>query len=299
MHRTGRPVSRRVALGAGSLALGAGSLAAIVGGHWFAGRSSTPTSTPSGDFTPTPTPRIPTRGELVRKYAGRVPNEWGVDVTGVPSRTESDGVLLTLDLCGGPGGAGLDERLIDLLIEHEVPAGVFVNARWIDANPGAVEQLVATGNIDMGNHGTTHRPLSVTGRPAYGIKGTKDVGEVIDEVLGCHEKLTAITGQAPRWFRSGTAHYDEVAVEIARELGEVPVGFSVNGDAGATASTTAVAAALREAAPGDIVIAHANRPAGSTFEGFTRALPRLIAEGTRFIRLKDAGLTNARVTDSI
>lgn len=285
MQHQRRRVSRRAALGAGAVA-------AVAGGYWFTRRSTDLlTGTPSSDSTPTSTPTttptrtIPTRAELVQKYAGRVPREWGLDVTGMPSRTDSPGVLLTLDLCGGPGGAGLDHKLIDLLVQHGIPAGVFVNARWIDANPGAVEKLVATGLIDIGNHGTTHRPLSVTGRSAYGINGTTDVGAAVDEVLGCQEKLTAITGQPPRWFRSGTAHYDEVAVEIVREIGAIPVGFSVNGDAGATASAPAVAAALRGARPGDIVIAHANRPGRSTFEGFARALPGLIAGGTRFVRL--------------
>lgn len=192
-HRR-NPVSRRVVLGAGALA-------AVAGGCSFAGRPPTPVSTPSPGLTPAPTPTIPTRAELVQKYAGRVPREWGFDVTGVPTRTEAAGVLLTLDLCGGPGGAGLDDKLIDLLVEHDIPAGVFVNARWIDANPGGVEKLVTTGLIDMGNHGTTHRPLSVTGRAAYGITGTNDVGAVVDEILGCHEKLTAITGQV----RAGSA----------------------------------------------------------------------------------------------
>ncbi|WP_432558397.1 polysaccharide deacetylase family protein [Granulicoccus sp. GXG6511] len=294
MHHPSPAVSRRVVIGAGLAT--ASWLAACAPGPGPDSTStvSAPAPEPSPTSGPTATP-VPTRAELDRtalseKYAGRVPKEWGLDVTGVPGRTEADGVLLTLDLCGGPGGAALDQRLIDLLVEHEVPAGVFVNARWIDANPGAVERLVDTGLIDMANHGTSHRPLSVNGRAAYGINGTKDVGAAIDEVLGCHEKLTAITGRAPRWFRSGTAHYDEVAVEIVRELGEIPVGFSVNGDAGATLSSGQVAAALRTVTKGDIVIAHANRPDGATAEGFAAALPQLLATGTRFIRLADAEL---------
>ncbi|MDO5681686.1 MAG: polysaccharide deacetylase family protein [Propionibacteriaceae bacterium] len=248
----------------------------------------------SASPTPTPTPSaaaVPTKAELVQAYAGRVPTQWGTDVTGVVSRTPAPGVLLTLDLCGGPGGAALDQRIVDLLVEYAVPAGVFVNARWIDANPGAVERLIATGVIEMGNHGTSHRPLSVTGRAAYGINGTADVGAVVDEVLTCHDRLTTLTGTAPRWFRSGTAHYDEVAVDILRAVGEVPVGFSVNGDAGATASATAVDQAVRGAKPGDIVIAHANHPNAATFTGLARALPAMVANGTRFLRLSEADLT--------
>ena len=289
------PVGRRVVIGAGlattSWLVGCAPRAGSAGTTAIGGPPTpAPATTPAPHVSSSPT-TLPTRAELIAKYAERVPRDWGLDVTGVPGRMDSAGVLLTLVLCGGPGGSALDTRLIDLLVEHDVPAAVFVNARWIEANPGVVERLVATGLIDMANHGTSHRPLSVNGRAAYGINGTKDVGAVVDEVLGCHEKLTVITGEAPRWFRSGTAHYDEVAVEIVRELGEVPVGFSVNGDAGATLSGGQVAAALRTVTDGDIVIAHANRPEGGTFAGFAAALPSLLTAGTRFVRLADANLT--------
>ena len=67
-------------------------------------------------------------------------------------------------------------------------------------------------------------------------------------------KIEAITGKRPRLYRSGTAFYDEVAVEIANLLGHQVAGFSILGDAGATFSATEVTAALLKAVPGDIAL---------------------------------------------
>src|SRR5258708_792652 len=89
-------------------------------------------------------------------------------------------IALTFDACGGPGGSGYDQALIDFLRRRQVPATLFLNSRWIDANPAAFHLLAAEPLFEIGNHGTRHRPLSVTGRSAYGIPGTRSAGEAYD-----------------------------------------------------------------------------------------------------------------------
>ena len=44
-------------------------------------------------------------------------------------------IALTLDACGSEHGKGVDIRLIDFLTRELIPATLFINARWIDANP--------------------------------------------------------------------------------------------------------------------------------------------------------------------
>ena len=127
----------------------------------------------------------------------------------------------------------------------------------------------------------------MAGRTAYGIPGTAGPGEVYDEVFGNHRTLTELTGAPPLFFRSGTAHYDDVAVRIAGDLGETVVNFDVNGDAGATFGPQQVAAALGSVGPGSIVIGHMNQPQGGTAEGVASALPRLTGSGFRFVKLSD------------
>ncbi|MFG2917117.1 polysaccharide deacetylase family protein [Kitasatospora sp. NPDC048298] len=255
-----------------------------------AGPTSAPESTP--DPTPEPAgqaPHVPTRAETVERYGALAPSEWGLDVSGVVTALPGgeSAMALTFDACGGPGGNGYDADLIDFLRAHDVPATLFLNARWIDANPDEFERLAADPLFEIGNHGTAHRPLSVTGRSAYGIAGTGGVGEVYDEVTGNARKLTGLLGHPPRFFRSGTAHYDDVATRVVADLGQGVAGFTVNGDDGATYSAAEVRRQVSSAPPGAIVIGHMNHPGGGTAPGVAGAVPGLLAAGRSFVRLSD------------
>ncbi|MFJ8436046.1 polysaccharide deacetylase family protein [Kitasatospora sp. NPDC094019] len=233
---------------------------------------------------------VPTREVVAARYADAAPAAWGLDVPGVVTALPRavTATALTFDACGGPGGSGYDAALVDTLRAHGVPATLFLNARWIDANPATFEDLAADPLFEIGNHGTTHRPLSVTGRSAYGIAGTRDPGEVHDEIAGNLAKLTSLLGHPPAFFRSGTAHYDDVATRIAADLGQRIAGFGTNADGGATLPATQVHRELLDSDPGAIVIAHMNHPAAGTARGLATALPALLASGRTFTRLSDA-----------
>jgi peptidoglycan/xylan/chitin deacetylase (PgdA/CDA1 family) len=130
----------------------------------------------------------------------------------------------------GPGGSGYDRALIGFLRRREVPATLFLNSRWIDANPAAFGRLAAEPLFEIANHDTRHLPLSVTGRSAYGIGGTRNAGAVYDEVATKQAKLRRLLGVPPRFFRAGTAYCDDVAARIVTAMGDRLVSFSVNGD---------------------------------------------------------------------
>jgi peptidoglycan/xylan/chitin deacetylase (PgdA/CDA1 family) len=168
-----------------------------------------------------------------------------------------------------------------------VPATLFVNARWIDANRRKFRQLAANQLFEIANHGTAHRPLSVTGRSIYGIAGTGSVAEVIDEVAVNQRLITQLTGVAPAFFRSGTAYYDDVAVRVVNRLGLQVIAFNVLGDAGATYSAAQVASAMLGSTPGSIILAHMNRPDRGTAEGIAAGLPKLRKRGFRFVHLSE------------
>lgn len=234
----------------------------------------------------------PDPANVAERFAGVTTEQWGMDLPGIVSRLEepltADGrarIALTFDACGGRSGSGYDAELIEGLIAAQVPATLFVNQRWIEANPATMDALIAEPLFELGNHGTRHVPLSVTGREAYGIAGSASAQEAVDEVWTCHERLSALTGTPPRFFRSGTAHYDDVGVAIATALGEIPVGFSINGDAGATYPASTVRSEVAASGPGSIVIAHFNRPDGDTAEGMLAAVGELLDAGAVFVHL--------------
>ncbi|MBG6184786.1 peptidoglycan/xylan/chitin deacetylase (PgdA/CDA1 family) [Arthrobacter sp. CAN_A214] len=234
--------------------------------------------------------RLPSRDEIIDRHAGRSPYYWGLEAPGVVSRIPngSQGVALTLDFCGGAGGNSFDPDLISGLQRLRVPATLFLNARWVADNRPLAADLADNPLFELANHGTDHLPLSVTGNSAYGIPGTADTGSVYDEIMGNDAVLTALTGQRPRFFRPGTAYFDDVSARICHDLGLIPAGFSVNGDGGATYPAGAVTTETRAAGPGSIIIAHGNRPGSGTGPGLLQALGVMTDAGTPFLTLGDA-----------
>ncbi|MFJ4025999.1 polysaccharide deacetylase family protein [Paenarthrobacter sp. NPDC089989] len=227
----------------------------------------------------------PGREQILAEFSALRPKEWGLHVTGVVDNSPGRQVALTFDACGGPGGAGCDQRLLATLRSLRVPATLFVNSRWLAANPALAADLAAEPLFELANHGTRHLPLSVSGRAAYGITGTASVADAYDELTGNQAALHSLTGKWPRFFRPGTAYYDDVAAAMTRRLRMLPVNFTINGDGGATFPPATVAAEVGKAKAGDIVISHFNRPASGTAEGYARVLPRLLDGGTTFAQL--------------
>lgn len=197
-------------------------------------------------------------------------------------------IFLTFDACGGgKKGNGFDSELLAYLDREHIPATLFLSGRWIDANPEIARRLAANPLFEIENHGLRHKPCSVNGRAAYGIHGTSGIGDVIDEVEKNADKIESLTHHKPRFYRSGTAMYDDVATEIVKDLGVTPVGFTINGDGGATFPLREIRARLLKASRGDIVLCHMNRPEGQTAEGIMAALPILRKRGFKFARLEE------------
>lgn len=247
-----------------------------------------PSTTPS--LSPTSAPAaavLLTKQEVEAQFADQTPSQWGLEVDGVVLRTDAPSIALTFDACGGSTGSGCDEELIAALVDSGTPATLFVNARWIDANPQTTRDLLNNPLFELANHGTRHVPLSVSGRQAYGIGGTASAGEVYDEVAENQVLMTELTGAPPRFFRPGTAHFDDVAARIVAAMGLVPVNFDINADAGATFTAAQVRRATAAATAGSICIGHFNRPGSGTAAGIAAAIVELSARGATFARLGD------------
>ncbi len=214
---------------------------------------------------------------------------WGTNLPGITttgiSGLDHPTLHLTFDACGGNGGSLIDVALLNTLRRESIPATLFLNARWVRENRKTAADLASDHLFEIGNHGTRHVPLSVAGRTAYGIEGTSGVDDAIREVVDNQKVLADITGLPPTWFRAGTAHYDDVAVDIVAELGLSIAGFSVNGDGGATLTAPQVAANLVEAPDGAIVLMHMNQPFSGSASGLLAALPLLRQRGVQFARL--------------
>jgi peptidoglycan/xylan/chitin deacetylase (PgdA/CDA1 family) len=235
---------------------------------------------------------------LASSLCATVATQWGENVTGVTTRFQTDKkeIALTFDACGGSAKSSqVDEKLLEFLIVHQIPATLFINARWIDSNLETFKKLSANPLFEIANHGTLHKPLSTQGKSIYGLAGTNSSEEVIAEIEGNNLKIEKLTGKRPRFFRSGTAYYDEKAVAIARDLGMEIGGYSVLGDAGATFSAHKVTLQLSSAKEGDIVLLHMNHPESGTREGVADGILYLENRGFSFVRLSDVKKALVRI----
>ena len=200
---------------------------------------------------------------------------------------------LTLDACGG----GYDARLIRFLVAERIPATVFATRKWIERNANGVTNLRSHPELfDIEDHGANHVPAVIgVGRRVYGIAGNPDVVHLESEVRDGAAAVEAVTGDAPRWYRGATAEYDPEALQVIMAMGYKVAGFSINADAGATHTRETIAARLNAVRPGDIIIAHMNKPGSDTAEGLASGLKSLLARGFRFVTLREMDVRPARV----
>ena len=227
------------------------------------------------------------REKIISTFSGRIPREWGVRVRGVKTRLKTDQkvLALTFDACGGMKGDGYDDRLIKYLEREKIPGTLFLSGRWIDANRNTFMELAKNPLFEIENHGLNHKPCSVKGQSIYGIKGTKSVGELIDEIEQNGINIQMLTGRKPTFYRSGTAYCDEIGVEVANVLGYEVVNFNVLGDAGVTYSKDQIKKALLSAPPSSIIIMHMNHPERGARESLAQVVPELKKKGFRLVKL--------------
>lgn len=229
------------------------------------------------------------RKNIAKAFENQTPKQWGENVTGVKTHlnTNEKVIALTMDACGSPLGMAYDEKLVNFLKKEKIPATMFINARWINKNLSTFKELASNPLFEIANHGLEHKPASVNGKSIYGLSGTNSVEELVDEIELNARKIESITHKRPKYFRSGTAYYDEVAVSVANKLNHQVVGFSILGDAGATFSAKKVEEAFLKAKKGEIVIIHMNHPTSDTAQGTINAIIKLKQKGFKFVKLSD------------
>jgi peptidoglycan/xylan/chitin deacetylase (PgdA/CDA1 family) len=201
------------------------------------------------------------------------------------AQPETKIAALTLDACGG----GYDEKLIRFLVEERIPATVFATRKWIVRNTEGVTMLRLHPELfDIEDHGANHVPAVIgLGRRVYGIAGNPDIAHLESEVHDGAAAVEAVTGNAPHWYRGATAEYDPQALQVIVAMGYKVAGFSINADAGATLKRETIAARLNAVRPGDIIIAHMNRPGSDTAEGLASGLKSLLGRGFHFVTLRE------------
>ena len=200
----------------------------------------------------------------------------------------SKSAALTLDACSGK----YDDDLIKFLIRNRIPATIFVTKKWLDRNPYGLSVIKAHLDLfDVEDHGEKHIPAVIgADTKVYGIPGQPDINHLRREVTAGARAVEEATGIAPRWYRDATAEYDSQSITEIGKLGYKIAGFSVNADDGATSKKVTIEKRLEHIKPGDVIIAHMNKPSSDSAEGLAAGLTYLLKTGYVFVRLDRADL---------
>jgi peptidoglycan/xylan/chitin deacetylase (PgdA/CDA1 family) len=230
--------------------------------------------------------------KIISKYTNVPAGNWGEFDKGVREEIETGGkqIAFTFDACGGKGGDKFDNELIAFLRREKIPATLFVSGKWIDENFTVFSSLAGDTLFEIENHGLNHRPCSVCGEVAYGIKGTADVGKAFDEIEANARKIESLTKHRPEFYRSATDFTDDACVAIARDLAITLISYKVlSGDAVAFTPVSVIEDnVLKKIKPGAIVVMHLNHPEWNTYEAMLKIVPKLRAEGYTFVKLNDS-----------
>jgi len=236
------------------------------------------------------------KAKIVSEFENAKPGRWGEYVTGVDEKiiTQKKIIAFTFDACGGKNGSGYDRELIDYLRAEKIPATMFVSGKWIDSQFPVFINLSRDSLFEIENHGLDHRPCSIEGEGAYGIKGTSNIAEAFDEIEANARKIEAITNHRPLLYRSATAFIDEACVRMAGKVGIKVISYQIlSGDAVPfTPEYVIEENVLRNISPGAIVIMHFNHPEWNTKEAMEKIVPKLRKMGYSFVRLKDYELAS-------
>jgi peptidoglycan/xylan/chitin deacetylase (PgdA/CDA1 family) len=238
------------------------------------------------------------KNKLLNEFKDIKPGKFGEFVDGifVSIDCKEKVIAFTFDACGGFGSSGFNAELIEFLKKEKIPATLFVTGKWIDVNKKTFVQLASDTLFEIENHGLNHKPCTIDGKSAYGISGTNNIGEVIDEIELNALKIEKLTGRKPKFMRSATAYTDEASTKIAKKLGMKMVAYSVlSGDAVPDTPAEIICDnILTKAKPGAIVIMHFNHPKWQEKQALEMAIPKLRKMGYRFVKLENCKLKEAQ-----
>lgn len=193
-------------------------------------------------------------------------------------------VALTLDACMGAA----DMRIINGLIDNDIPATIFATRRWLVHNPKIVHLLVSRADLfEIEDHGAEHLPAVIGTAKPYGLTPAGTANGVFNEVMGGAQAVQTATGVAPHWYRGAAAVYTQDALDLIATMNFRIGGFSLNGDLGASASEKTTETRIASARSGDVIISHVNQPGRAAGAGVIEGVLALKAKGFRFVRLED------------
>ena len=176
-------------------------------------------------------------------------------------------------------------QVLDLLEEHHIVASFFLIADSI--SPASAPQVLRAKALgcDIENHSRTHSQMSAMSPDA-----------IRDEIRYCSEAITALTGEAPRFFRPpyidvSPAMYDLIDLTFI-------CGVGCEDWVPEVSARERAERVLAHAEDGQIVLLHDSPGNSNTVEALRTIIPELKRRGFEFVTVsrlfEDAGVTPLR-----
>ncbi len=199
-------------------------------------------------------------------------------------------VALTFDLCQTVSPiAGYDGAVVDTLRQENVAATFFAAGRWLLTHKERAAELAGDRRFLIGNHSFDHPDLHAA-----------SAGRIKDEILLTEAALAATreaaatacpasAAAAPmRLFRFPYGSCAPAGVAAVNAIGSVVIQWdTVSGDPDGTSAKAIIRNVFATVKPGSIVVMHANGRGTHTAEALRTIIPKLKAEGYRFLTVAD------------
>lgn len=194
-------------------------------------------------------------------------------------------IALTFDACDGK----YNEELVNFLISENIPATFFLTGKWIDKNYEIIAKLASNELFEIENHGLKHRICALSGSGKYGLKKTKNLDEIVDEIELNNRKIEKLTGKRPIFYRPAGAYADEICLSVVSLLSMEIAGYdSLAGDSFSRISAREMSEnIIKNARHGMVVLMHLNHPERNEVGALKIAVPILKNKGFSFCHLED------------
>jgi peptidoglycan-N-acetylglucosamine deacetylase len=228
--------------------------------------TATPTALATGTLSPTP-------AGPTSVYVPTLPH---ADVHFIKSGSrDKPYVALTFDLCQKPElPAGFDQKIVDVLVQYNVPATFFMGGDWMATHPAATRQLASIPLFELGNHSWSHPDF-------VGLDETT----LTREIMKTQQELYSLTGRQSRLFRLPAGKYDAMALITLAWHGLYIIQWDADSadptpDDDAKTMTNLVETRVQN---GSIVLMHANGRGWHTAEALPTIIQDLRAQGYTFV----------------
>ncbi len=175
------------------------------------------------------------------------------------------------------------ERVVETLLDRDVPATMFAMGWWAEEQPDYLRRLADEGFV-IGSHGHARNELT-----------TLDDAAIVADLKAADEAIARVIGSDPEpWFTPYAAASDPRVRAIVADAGYLPVGWEVPAaDYGADATAGQVyERVMNNIYDGAIVEMHLDGPATewSTAEALPWIIDELRADGYDFVTVPDLAM---------